>query len=193
MILLTLRSPLSPAGVLDALRTHGGEWRESRIPETLRRAGVLSVECRLQGSTCTLSCRRRWYGPVERARMIRVRAKVLPNLEGDGTVVQVSARYSTRTPLLAAISFGLFVVAGVMFSRLPAWLIAGLAVGAVGFQYILLRDANWGLSRAGEPEADYLIRRVEEVVGEAGAASPSAPASYGNAELDERVNDERAN
>ena len=59
MIELYLHSPHPPAVVLAALRAYTSEWRESQIPPILWRDGVAAIECRIAGSTCRLSYRRR--------------------------------------------------------------------------------------------------------------------------------------
>ena len=175
MITLSLHSPQAPAVVLGALQAHAGEWRASHLPEALRRARVLAVEATVHGSTCTLNYRRRWYGPTERALALRVHATVMA--ASSGTTVQVVARYEVRGPLLAAIGFGLVVGAAVVLSPFPAWLLVGLFGGTYAFPFLLARSMNRQPSRAGHPEADYLIRRVEDAVAVAGAANSPAPAS----------------
>src|SRR5690348_14120073 len=135
MITLTLHSPEPPAVVLSALRAHAGEWRASHLPDALRAARVSAVECKVHASSCTLSYRRHWYGPIERGLALRVRAAVLP--VANGTTVQIAARYDVRAPLFTAMLLGLFVVAGVLLSPVPPWLVVVLAVGIFAFPFLL--------------------------------------------------------
>mgnify|MGYP001544535550 FL=1 len=122
-----------------------------------------------------VSYRRRWYYGPERALALRVRATVLPAT--SGTTVQIAARYDVRAPRLAALLFGAVTLAGVMLSPFPAWLIVCLFGGTYAFPFLLRRHMNRQLSRVSDPEADYLIRRVEEAVAAAGSVGSPAPAS----------------
>lgn len=47
---LSLESPAPPEVVLESLRADFREWRESLIPEDLRKAGVFRIEGRVQGN-----------------------------------------------------------------------------------------------------------------------------------------------
>jgi hypothetical protein len=52
---IRLHSPASPDCVLAAVREHAGEWRESAIPQHLRKQGLRQVEAEIKGSRFTLS------------------------------------------------------------------------------------------------------------------------------------------
>jgi hypothetical protein len=74
MIEIYLQTPHPPAVVLAALRAHTGEWRESQIPPVLWRNGVAAIECRIAGSTCQFSYRRRWNRSVDSSQFLRAAA-----------------------------------------------------------------------------------------------------------------------
>ncbi len=52
---IRLHSPASPKRVLTAVREHAGEWRESAIPQNLRKQGLRQVHVKVKGSRFTLS------------------------------------------------------------------------------------------------------------------------------------------
>lgn len=126
MITLTLHSSESPAIVAQSLKAHAGEWRTAQLPEALRRSGVLAVESKLDAGTCTLSYRRRWYGPMERLNL-RARATIAP--EARGTIVQSEARYNPPNPWLVALFVAVVSVVGVMTPLpRPGWGFVVLAI-----------------------------------------------------------------
>jgi hypothetical protein len=175
VITLTLHSSQPPTLILGALRAHAGEWRQSHIPDELRQAGILAVECKVTRNSCTLAYRRRWYGAVERAARLRLRAEIDPDAQGGTTVrVWVSREAQWR---LAALGVFLFMVVAVALLRFSIWPVVGVALGVTGLNYALVRDANRGLTRRSEPEADYLVRRIEDAVAAADGGGAVAPAS----------------
>jgi hypothetical protein len=162
MITEKLHSQESPSAVMAALRAHAGEWRESQLPDVLKRARVISVDCRVDGATCTLTLTRQWYGPSERMMDLRVQATVRP--VESGTEVQVVAGYYTPGGRLAAIGGAVVVGVAVWLLRFPPLAVVGLAVGLFALQYLLVRDANSSLSRASSEPADYLVGQIERAI-----------------------------
>lgn len=79
MIRFTLHSIAPPRDVLAALHAHAGEWRESQIPDDLRRAGILSVECQIRGAVGTLRYSR---NSSVRERRLELRAAVAADPAG---------------------------------------------------------------------------------------------------------------
>jgi hypothetical protein len=69
------------------------------------------------------------------------------------------------------------MVVAVAFLRFSVWSVAGLALAVVGLNYAFVRDANRGLTRRSEPEADYLVRRIEDAVAAADGGGAVVPAS----------------
>jgi hypothetical protein len=57
-----------------------------------------------------------------------------------------------------------FVVAGFTFGGSSRWAVAGLGLAVAGFSYVLVRHANRGLRRESDPEADYLVCRIEDAL-----------------------------
>ena len=173
MIDFELHSSQTPAVVLEALHAHGGEWRESVIPRELRDLGIMAVECRVKGTICTLTYRRSWYGAGARGQLLRGRATV--ETGGDGTKIRVSVGKSLPEIRFTALGlvlgmpmlFALFGVAALWFLLLTSLVLVVVNL----LVYAWLQSDNGTLSR-GEPEVDYLLRRIEEAVAHAGSAQP---------------------
>jgi hypothetical protein len=175
MITERLYSPEAPGAVMAALRARAGEWREAQLPEVLKRAGVTGVDCTVDGTTCTLTLNRRWYGPGERLMSLRVRATILP--VQSGTDVQVVAAYHTPAAWFAVIGGTILLIVAVWLLRFPPLVLGGLALGLLTLRYLLVRDANHGLGRTSNEAADYLIGRIEAVIAEARRTNMVPPAS----------------
>jgi hypothetical protein len=173
MITIELHSAESPNAVMASLRAHAGEWRESQLPEALRRAGVISVDSRVSDLTCTLTLSRRGYASSERGRILRVRATVLPAV--GGTAVRVVAEYHMPMPLVVGLP--ILVTVGIWLVRFPPLFFGGPVLGLLVLYYLLIRDTNGGLTRAANSEVDYLIQRVEDAVAIARRTDVIAPAS----------------
>jgi hypothetical protein len=162
MIAFDLHSPSAPADILAALRAHAGEWRQSQIPSELRSNGICAVESRMKGSACTLRYARRWRGVGARGQLLRAQATV--EALADGTCIRVVVRHSlgdSTQPLMGA-GFGTLI--GVLAFGPVALLFLLLPLSVIGVSYLWLRVANRDLSRRNDLEADYLARRIEEVV-----------------------------
>lgn len=180
MIRFTLNSVASPPAVLAALRTHAGEWRQSQIPDALRRAGIFSVECRLRDAICILQYARSGgttlataFDPLARAHL-QLRATVVPGPAG-GTAVMVDVSY--RGHWYAAVAAACFVGAvAVLLRPAVSVVVVPFAGGVVGLNYLFLREANHALTRD-DLEPAYLIARLEQAVAAAGSVGSSAPAS----------------
>jgi hypothetical protein len=170
MITVELHSSQPPAVVLDSLREHGAEWRQSQIPPELWRLGIAAVECRVRGSTFTLTFRRRWYGPVERGIRLSAEATVLPDTAGTRVALDVAYR-NAISPWLGVLVFGVPTVIGLaLFGAIGLWfLVAGAA--SLALQYSMVRGYNGDLTRVRTAEEDFLVRRIESAVSSAGARS----------------------
>jgi hypothetical protein len=176
MIALELHSPQPPSVVLNSLQAHAGEWRQSHIPDELRRAGVGAVESRIQGSTCTLSFRRRWYGPVERSVSLSAEVTVYPDETGTRVLLDIAYHHRV-SPWLFTLLIGVVTAIGLaLFGILGLWF---LFVGAasLALQYSLVRSYNRDLTRARPLAAEYLLSRVKSAVAMAGQPSGSRMAS----------------
>jgi len=173
MIALTLHSTASSRSVLAALQAHAGEWRESQIPDDLRRVGILGIECTIHESVCRLR-----YSPnSSRYRLLlELTATVAANPTG-GTLVGVCVRYRPYS-YAAMIPLALFGAGG-------AWLFAAtslavapplMAGGLLGLHLLHVREANAALLRR-ERQPAYLIERLERAVAAAGTVGIGASAS----------------
>ena len=158
----TIESPASPNAVLDSLRHHAGEWRESRIPSALRGDRILTVEGYVEGTRYRYGYMRRWYYKGETELVVR--GEVRPRPTG-GSVVTVRCRLFQRTTAVAVVLLALVIVV-LGWRDWPAWLIAPFILSAVYTRW--RRDRL--LSRAENPQADYLVSRIEAAV--AAAARP---------------------
>ena len=168
MITLELHSPQPPAVVLNSLRELGAEWRQSQIPPELWRLGVAAVESRVWGSTCTLTFRHRWYGPVERGIRLSAEGTVLPDSAGTRVMLDVAYR-NAISPWLGVLVFGVATLIGLaLFGVIGLWF---LVVGAasLALQYSMVRGYNRDLRRVRTTEEDFLVRRIESAVASAGA------------------------
>jgi hypothetical protein len=166
MIELYLHSPHPPAVVLAALRAYTSEWRESQIPPILWRDGVAAIECRIAGSTCRLSYRRRWNRSVDSSQFLRAEAKVQP--DRDGSLVKLSASYELPQLKFFVIVAGILTVVAVSVDGTGALFLPLLALSIIGGHYIWARMANRRLSRTSDPYANYLVNRLEAAVARAG-------------------------
>jgi hypothetical protein len=163
MIAFDLHSPSAPAEILAALRAHAGEWRQSQIPTELSTNGICAVECRKKGSVCTQLDARRWGAVGARGLVLRAQATV--EALADGTCIRVVVRQdvlaNSTLPFMGA-GFGTLI--GVVALGPGALLFPLLPLSVIGVGYLWLRVANRDLSRSNDPAADYLARRIEEVV-----------------------------
>ena len=166
MLPLTLHVAQPPSAVLTALRKHGAEWRESRLPDAIRGSGIFGVVARVSSTGITLRYDRNWYSPLNRTAPLSLRAVVLADGDECALVhVTVSRRLSLRYTLIGT---ALFIVLGAGLLRLPALPVAALFIALFGFNHWLVREADSSLDRATDPEVDYLIQRVEDAVARAG-------------------------
>ena len=173
MITLTLHAAEAPTVILGALRARSGEWRESRIPEGLRRARIIGVNCRVTGNTCTLVYQQSWYIRGVSAASLQLRARVDPDPQG-GTIVRVNVSHD-RYVHAEALSWFIFVVAGFTVGGPHGWGVATVALAVGGLNYVLRRDANRGLTRRSEAEADYLVSRIEDTLADVIPIQPRVP------------------
>jgi hypothetical protein len=159
----TIESPAPPKAVLDSIRHHAGEWRESRIPSTLRADRVLTIEGYAEGTRYRYGYMRRWYGRGERE--LHVWGEVRPGPDG-GSVVTLRCGYFQRITAVVAVLAAAFI-ACVGWRQWQAWLVVALILSAVYASW--LTDET--LTRGRNPQADYLVSRIEAAV-----ASASVPA-----------------
>lgn len=171
MIRLTLQSHASPEDILSRIRTHVPQWRRSEIPEWLPRAGIVSIECRVRNSRFRVWYARRWYtGPLA---WLTLRGTVLP--EHGGTArIELAVGYWPRwyAALPVIFVFGVLILAAAT-GPMSWWWLAALA-WCLTLPVWMYWDAHAGLTRRSEPQADYLVRRVEAIVAEAPSSAPDA-------------------
>jgi hypothetical protein len=172
MITLELHSPQPPSVVLNSLHAHAGEWRQSHIPEQLRREGVGAVESRIEGSRCTLKFRRRWYGPVERGVSLSAEATVYPDDTGTRVLLDI-AYHHLVSPRLSTLLIGVVTAIGLaLFGVLGLWFLV-IGAASLTLQYSLVRGYNRDLTRARPIAAEYLLSQVKSAVAFAGQAPSS--------------------
>jgi len=171
MIRFSLHSPASPTEVVAALRARAGEWRESQIPDELRRAGILGVDCQICDAVGLLR-----YARITRDSGLELRATVTSDPTG-GSLVDVRVAYRP-VPFAFFVAAGGFAVAGAwLFAGSPLVVVPPLMAGAlVAFNIVLVRQTNAALlSREREPA--YLIERLERALAFGGVAPIRSPAS----------------
>jgi len=175
MITVELESPRPPATILASLRAHAAEWRESQIPVELRRVGVTAFEGRVEGDTFTLVYERSWYGLGAWGENLRARATVAPI--AAGTRIYIIVERYLRDGALPALGGGFLTLIGLLaFGPRALWLLL-LPASSLGIPYILGRMATRRMSRTQNPDADYLVRRIEAAVADERTASSSGAAS----------------
>lgn len=175
MIALELHSPQPPQVVLAALRARAGEWRESQIPRELWSVGISAIECDVRGTTCALHYEHRYRGAGTAGHMLRALATVSP--DGGGTRVQVVVKYQLRYMALYVIGSVFATSIGVIVRGPVGLSYLALPLGVIGIYYVYLWAATRSCSRRGDPEADYLVRRIEAAVAGARSTPASAQAS----------------
>ena len=77
---LIITSSLSPEQVLAALSARGNTWRESEIPDDLRRIGVLCIHVQTKGPAFTT-----WFerSTTDRMQSVDCRGTVVPTASGS--------------------------------------------------------------------------------------------------------------
>ena len=183
MIVSVQESSASPDTVLAALRERAGEWRQSRLPESFRRRGMLAITSELRGRTCVVAYDWPGQGPDHLPLPLRLVATVADRADG-GSRVQIRCEYRSGLRVITVMCALLAVVPLVAFGRI-AWPALLAAVSWWTFAALLDRDTRKGPTREGDPEAAYLVERVEAVIANVAserversvAAGASPPAS----------------
>lgn len=166
----TITSPAPPEAVVASIRQHAGEWRESKIPSDLRSDRVLTVEGYAEGTRYRYGYMRRWYWRGERE--LHVWGEVRPGKHG-GSIVTVRCGTYRRSATVMMVLVALIVIA-IGWRHWLTW-----AVGAVILSSAYAeRLSDRRFSRSQNPQADYLVTRIEEAV--AAASAPSAAAVTSN-------------
>lgn len=158
----TIETPAPPKAVLDSIRHHAGEWRESKIPSALRSDRVLTVEGYAEGTRYRYGYMRRWYGRGEQE--LHVWGEVRPGPRG-GSVVTVRCGYFQRVTAIVAVLAATFI-ACVGWRQWPVWLVVAFILSSVYASWL----ADERLTRARNHQANYLASRIEAAV--AAAAGP---------------------
>jgi len=162
MIISIQESSAPPDAVLAALRERVGEWRESRLPEFLRRRGVLAISSEVRGRTCIVAYDWPGRGPDHLPLPVRLVATVTDRAD-RGSRVQIRCEYRSGLPVITVMCALLAVVPLVAFGR-NAWPAPFAAVSWWTVSALLDRDTRGGPTRKGDPEAAYLVERVEAVI-----------------------------
>jgi hypothetical protein len=172
MVTVTLRVQQPPATILAAFRKNASEWRESRIPTELRGNGIFGVTGAVKHNRCVLKYDRRRQGSLV---PLQGRAVVNPDAE-NGSIVQLAVAPGLSLPpmLLLAIVFAVLVI---KILGMPAVPVTVITAAWFGFIVFSVRDAERGIDRTENPEVEYLMRRMEEVVAHAAGVASSRPAA----------------
>jgi hypothetical protein len=161
---VTLESPAPPEAVLASIRRLAGEWRESKIPQQLRDDRVLAIEGYVEGAKFRFAYMRRWYGRGEAE--LHVRGTVRPGDSG-GSVVVVHSGTDPWLPTIFALAIGSLAV-WMLWGDSWRWVVMAMVFAMVAIVWV----GEARISRASNPQADYLIGRIETAV--AAAVAPGA-------------------
>ena len=164
-IVLTLESPKPPSVVLASIRRLGGEWRESKIRPDLRSDRVLAIEGWVEGSRFRFGYMRRWYWRGEGE--LRVRGEVLPDARG-GSVISVRCGSDPWPATLFAIP-----IAGVAMWMFRGDWMAWVFCAFTAVQVAMIWKGEAGITRE-NPQADYLVARIEAAVAAARSGTAEA-------------------
>jgi hypothetical protein len=127
---ITIVSPLSLRDLLSRLAAFGKEWRESKLPESVRKAGYFGCEITVEGATFTLSLEPQGRGPLlvwrgialsreapEPGSEVRLRWELTP---------MTIASYGIAVPFLAWVAWNDSLV-GALFLGAGVLVISGLS------------------------------------------------------------------
>ena len=173
MIHLRIRSAAPPTAVLAAIRDYAAQWRLSEVPDWAQRAGILAVECRVRGAAYRLWYTRQAYWGALIWLELRGSAEPAPD-GGTQLVLSVGCRPRPSDWAILAVSCVVLTFT-VAIGALPWPMLLLLPVG-FGLQGWLIWETSQSLTRRNEPQADYLIRRVEAAL-ERVAPEPAAAES----------------
>lgn len=139
-----------PEHVLAAIR-RASEWRESQLPDGLRKAGLLSVDVAVRGRryTITASLGGRRYEPPH------LRGIVVAH--GGGSRVRTTCRRSRWSMFVPSLLTGAWLWQLVTLHR-HGW---DIAVAAIVFWAVALVH-HFTLGSQGERYANYLLARLEQ-------------------------------
>ena len=157
---LYLTSSAAPESVLAAIREDVREWRESVIPRNIREAGALQVVARINSPKFRLRFDRGWV----RGR-INDPLEVWGSVKSDGAAgAVVIARCGARGPgiFLSAV-FALLAANSLLRDGGTAWWVWSLlAAGSALVDWV-----NDDRVTRSNPEAEYLVERLEQAVASA--------------------------
>ena len=157
-----LKSRLTPEQIFDNLRARGREWRESHLPEAVRRRGGYGVRVHVEPPSFVLLLEGTWKREATDPEVLGV---VRASADG-GSEVEYRARLQWAFPSLP---LGLGVVA-FLIAVLPA-VRAGLVVPAVGRMIaVLLGTAAvwWAVDRLKPRRSAELVELERVIRGAAG-------------------------
>ena len=149
-----------PTRVLDAISGLNREWREPSIPAELRRRGAHWLRAKTGEERFTLAYGSNW--------------EAYPPVVIEGVVRQTTSGSSTVT---ATVGYGRFrQIGAAVFGALGVWVILSGHLGGtvlLGMAGLVAAIHEWqhlAVTPAADPEAAYLVERLERTVANAGAA-----------------------
>jgi len=95
-----MRSPLPPAAVVDRLASYGREWRESKIPPTLRASGIYGCQITFQNGAFKLRLEPQGRGP-----QLVWTGRVTPEATGSRLDVRSAQTGWSRASVFAVLLF----------------------------------------------------------------------------------------
>lgn len=136
-------SPLPPPVVLENLRARGREWRESSVPEDLRKFKVQTLTVEIEGS----QFRMRWFGGPNPFYNPWCFGTVQPY--GEGSRIRAGFKLSAREFLVIGAIVALAVLRLLGRRSIVNWMLFGAMV--------MLAIFTWARNRSAEPMRARLI------------------------------------
>jgi hypothetical protein len=123
---------------------------------------MLAVTVEMRDSTCVVAYDWPGRGPDHLPLPLRLEAVVSENT-GGGSIIQIRCAYRSFLPIVGLVS-GLFALVPVAVVGVAAWPTIGLGLALFAGYALFERDTRQGPTRRGDPEAAYLIERVERAL-----------------------------
>jgi Flp pilus assembly protein TadB len=129
-------SPLQPAAVLDNLRNRGKEWRESAVPDDLKKLKVAVLALQIDGSQFQMH----WLGASNPFFNPVCFGTVQPY--GDGSLVRAGFKLSVRNLVLVGCFAATAILSILTWRSTVSWTLFGITAALLLFTLVRNRSAE---------------------------------------------------